>query len=95
LTAARTLEGTGSTGALNPAKLKKAELEHELRKRHMPVDFEQNGKRQAYRVPELKKRLCTALKRDAALATVTRTMVELAKMELVDVAGAAQPQPQA
>jgi hypothetical protein len=61
----------------------------------MPVDFEQNGKRQAYRVPELKKQLCTALKRDAALATVTRTMAERAEMEQGDVAGAAQPQPQA
>jgi hypothetical protein len=88
-TAARTLEGTGSTGALNPGKLKKAELERELRKRHMPVDFEHNGKRKAYKVPELKKFLRTALERDAAAATVTRIMAELAEMEQGDVAGAA------
>jgi hypothetical protein len=94
-TAARALEGTGSTGALNPAKLKNVELEHELRKRHMPVDFEHNGKRKAYKVAELKKFLGTALERDAAAATVTRTMAELAEMEQGGVAGAAQPQPQA
>jgi hypothetical protein len=82
-TAARTRVGTGSTGALNPKKLKIAELEQELCKRHIPVDFEQNGKRQAYNVPELRKRLCTALQRDAALAIVTRTLAELTEMEQV------------
>jgi hypothetical protein len=80
---------------LKPARLKKAELENELRKRHMPVDFEENGKRKAYKVADLKKFLRTALERDAAAATVTRTMAELAGMEQGDGAGAAQPQPQA
>jgi hypothetical protein len=92
-TAARTREGTGSTEALNPKKPKKAELEQELRKRNIPVDREQTGKRQAHNVLELKKRLCTALERDAAVAIATRTMAELTEMEQVDVAGAAQLQP--
>lgn len=94
-TAARALEGTGSTGALNPARLKKAELEQELRKRHVPVDFEENGKRKAYKVPDMRKFLRAAIERDAAAATVTRAMAEIAGMEQGDGAGAAQPQPQA
>ena len=61
----------------------------------MPVDFEENGKRKAYKVPELKKFLRTAIERDAAAATVTRAMAEIAGMEQGDGAGAAQPQPQA
>ena len=80
---------------MKPAKLKKAELEHELRKRDMPLDFEENGKRKAYRVPALKQFLRTALERDAAAATVARNNAEIAGMEQGDGAGAAQPPPPA
>ena len=61
----------------------------------MPVDFEEKGKRKAYRVPDMRKFLRAAIERDAAAATVTRAMAEIAGMEQGDGAGAAQPQPQA
>ena len=61
----------------------------------MPVDFEENGKRKAYKVPDMRKFLRTALERDAAAATVTRTNAEIAGMEQGDGAGAAQPHPPA